>query len=429
MNARRGQKTPRVSTKGRGWPWKFGLFWLCLTIWYFHCFWYDTPGTSDKPMWGKVERFDPDSDPDSDDSDSESPDVEAQSDKLSKLSISTVSVSDPPAKSVSAGPEKACPFLIPVYVHNKPVTMLTDSGAEAACIRHTVVRDLGLASAIQDCLPIEICTATAHYSKISQSISLPLQIGSWNGHVTFYVVDNLSQEAILGLPFVQAHNRFIDWTTLKFAEVSAVKRIKDSTSIHLCPLFLIPSCCKPFVHHKRKLVLSTSFLTSNRRLRPTLLWTPSLKNSLMSLRKNHQQLFHHWRMWPTRFTSYLDAIFRLAHRTDLLCTSMRHWRKKLNHCWIKASSSHQLRLIPLRFCLSRRRTDLCVYVLTTSRSIKPQSRTSSHFRWLTTYFLVLETANISADWIWCLLTTKLGLTQTMNRKQHSALVGGVVNGK
>jgi putative transposase len=190
-----------------------------------------TPGTSDKPTLGKVERFDPDSDSDSDNSDSESPDVEALSDKLSKLSMGIVSVSDPPAKSVSADPEKACPFLIPVYVHNKPVTMLIDSGAEAACIRRTLVRDLGLASAIQDCSPIEICTATAHYSKISQSISLPLQIGSWNGHVTFYVVDNLSQEAILGLPFVQAHNRFIDWTTLKFAEVSAVKRIKDSTSI------------------------------------------------------------------------------------------------------------------------------------------------------------------------------------------------------
>lgn len=116
----------------------------------------------------------------------------------------------------------ATSFLIPGTICNRSVHSLIDSGADASSISHSVVLNLGLTSAITNCTPALVKTATGETRSVSESVRLTIKTGSWSKSMIFYVVDGLSHDVILGLPSIsQNFSLFslIDWTTLTFADV------------------------------------------------------------------------------------------------------------------------------------------------------------------------------------------------------------------
>lgn len=123
-------------------------------------------------------------------------------------------------------------FLVPVKLQLKATTKgaLIDSGAHDCYIRRDVLSELHLEDLIQGCETFSVQTATNQRETVKQKVKLQLTIGSWCGPVSLFVLDELSQELILGLPFVRQHNQLIDWEQLTFAGASQEADDSDNIS-------------------------------------------------------------------------------------------------------------------------------------------------------------------------------------------------------
>jgi hypothetical protein len=144
--------------------------------------------------------------------------LEELADNLSQLQLKSV---DSPDK-----------FLITASVtdYNVLLDILFDSGAGDNFISLEFLQRNNLVHLVDYCSPHSARAAFNEIKIISQTIDLSLSIGIWKASVSFFVVDDLSEAAIVGLRFMRKYAHLINLKTLTFANVSASTTADPSSS-------------------------------------------------------------------------------------------------------------------------------------------------------------------------------------------------------
>lgn len=117
-------------------------------------------------------------------------------------------------------------FLIPVILDptSDGQIALIDTGFTTSFIRLDVIKKLGLQELVESCPPYTFNSQFNDSIVVKQRIRMLLAIGKWSSMVQFAVTNNLSEEIILGLPFVRQNASLINWKDLSYAGVKHYKR-------------------------------------------------------------------------------------------------------------------------------------------------------------------------------------------------------------
>ena len=110
-------------------------------------------------------------------------------------------------------------FAVPFSVasSDQSISILIDSGAGGSFIKRDVVERLQFINRVRFTSPRSIKGALGQSQTVAQTVSIPLNSGTWKGCVTFYVLNDLPEEAIVGLPFIIQNEALISFKERTFA--------------------------------------------------------------------------------------------------------------------------------------------------------------------------------------------------------------------
>lgn len=103
------------------------------------------------------------------------------------------------------------------------VTALVDSGASSNFISHSLFQKLKLRKFAKAIQPIDVHSAFEERNQTRFIINLKYRIGNTPFSSTFFVIDKLSQDVILGIPFIKKFSKHINWDQSTVAGVETVK--------------------------------------------------------------------------------------------------------------------------------------------------------------------------------------------------------------
>lgn len=125
-------------------------------------------------------------------------------------------------------------FMILFQLTNLSTTLpiLLDSGAGESFISRETLKNLKLDEQTETCYPYQVKGAFGQVQLVTEKIVLPLHTDNWKDAVSFYVVDDLSESAICGLPFMKRNAQYINLEQLTFDNVPCMTRaVEDPIKI------------------------------------------------------------------------------------------------------------------------------------------------------------------------------------------------------
>jgi hypothetical protein len=150
--------------------------------------------------------------------------------KIDSLEELTDNLSQLQLKSVDSDGK----FLIPASVtdYNVLLDTLFDSSAGDNFISLEFLQKHNLLHLVRYCSPRSARAAFNEIKIILQTIELSLSVENWKASVSFFVVEDLFEPAIVGLRFMRKHAHLINLRTLTFANVPATTPADLSLSVN-----------------------------------------------------------------------------------------------------------------------------------------------------------------------------------------------------